>query len=131
MSDTMKTMPRLEDVLAELREREPIFHRPESGAGPADGEQITEETFWEIGASGQRYSRPEVLDILSQRVTHPPKEHWRTEAFECHPLSPSLYLLTYVLWQEQRGSRRTTLWRRTVDGWKAVFHQGTLLTPRA
>lgn len=131
MSDTMKTMPRLEDVLAELREREPIFHRPESGAGPADGEQITEEMFWEIGASGQRYSRAEVLDLLSQRVAHPPKEHWRTEAFECHPLSPSLYLLTYVLWQEERGSRRTTLWRRTVDGWKAVFHQGTLLTPRA
>ena len=127
----MKTMPRLEDVLAELREREPIFHRPESDAGPADGERITEETFWEIGASGQRYSRAEVLDVLSQRVRHPVKELWRTEGFECHPLSPSLYLLTYVLWQEERGSRRTTLWRRTVDGWKAVFRQGTLLTQRA
>ena len=131
MNDTMKTMPRLEDVLAELREREPIFHRPESGAGPADGEHVTEETFWEIGASGQRYNRAEVLDVLSRRVHHPMKELWRTEGFECHPLSPSLYLLTYVLWQDERGSRRTTLWRRTVDGWKAVFHQGTLLTQRA
>jgi hypothetical protein len=131
MNDATKTMPRLEEVLAELREREPIFHRPESGAGPADGERITEETFWEIGASGQRYSREDVLDTLAGRQAHPPKETWRTEAFECHPLAPGLYLLSYTLWQEEeRGSRRTTLWRRTVDGWKAVFHQGTLLAPR-
>ena len=27
--------------------------------------------------------------------------------------------------QGERVTRRTTLWRRTVEGWKAVYHQGT------
>ncbi len=42
MSESLKPMPRLDEVLDDLRQLEPIFHRPESGAGPADGERITE-----------------------------------------------------------------------------------------
>lgn len=125
MSENLKAMPRREEVLEALRQLEPIFHRPESGAGPADGERITEVGFWEIGASGQRYGRDDVLEVLRQRVAHPSHESLAADEFACHPLAPSLYLLSYRLRQGEHVTRRTTLWRRTVEGWKAVYHQGT------
>ena len=43
--------------LNELIQREPIFHRPELGTTHADFEQMTEGTFWEVGASGRRLRR--------------------------------------------------------------------------
>ena len=30
----------------------------------------------------------------------------------------------YILEESARITRRTTLWRKTVEGWKIVFHQG-------
>lgn len=115
-------------VRDELAAREPIFHRPEHGVTRADFERITEPDFWEIGASGARYSRAFVLDELDRRRAAPRAEHWETSEFECRPLAPDLYLVTYTLLQEgTRLSRRATIWRRTGDGWKIVFHQGTLV----
>ncbi len=37
------------------------------------------------------------------------------------------YLLTYTLTQEERITRRATLWRRTSNGWKILDHQGTIV----
>jgi hypothetical protein len=37
-------------------------------------------------------------------------------------------LLTYTLLQDnQRLTRRATIWRSTADGWKIVYHQGTIV----
>ena len=127
MTDPATPMPRLEDVREALHRLEPLFHRPDADAGPDAGERLTEPGFWEVGASGRRYPRDYVLAVLAERGAHPADDPWRVEAFECHPLAPGLYLLHYVLHQGARVTRRTTLWRRTVDGWKAVFHQGTPL----
>lgn len=68
MESDLVTAPELADVLDELRRREPIFHRPEFGSTRADFERMTADDFWEIGASGQLYSREHVLDVLK----HPP-----------------------------------------------------------
>jgi len=48
--------PGLQPILDELRRREPIFHSPEFGLTTADFERSTEPDFWEVGASGRRYS---------------------------------------------------------------------------
>ena len=65
------TDPELLSVLEELIKREPIFHRPEFGTTRADFEKMMSPDFWEIGASGRRYSRAFVLDELERR--HAPK----------------------------------------------------------
>jgi hypothetical protein len=31
------------------------------------------------------------------------------------------------LQDEQRLTRRATIWQRTKDGWKIVYHQGTIV----
>jgi hypothetical protein len=122
------TDPVLRDVLAELSRREPIFHRPEFGTSRADFERMTVEDFWETGASGRRYSRKMVLDELEKRHAAPHADVWETRDFHCRKLSDDTYLLTYTLLQDNvRLTRRATIWRNTPDGWKIVYHQGTIV----
>jgi len=122
------TAPELQDVLAELARREPIFHRPEFGTSRADFEMMTVEDYWETGASGRRYSRKMVLDELEKRFSVPHADVWETSDFHCRRLSEDTYLLTYTLLQDNRRlTRRATIWKNTPDGWKIVYHQGTVV----
>ena len=119
----------VEAVLKDLAAREPIFHRPEFGTTRANFETMMAPDFWEVGASGRRYSREEVLDVLETRHAKPCPDVWETSEFRCQRLAEDLYLLTYTLLQDgSRLTRRATLWRRTAAGWQIVFHQGTLAT---
>jgi hypothetical protein len=122
------TDPALDCILAELTAREPIFHRPEFGTTRPDFERMIAEDFWEVGASGRQYSREQVLKILEQRFLSPHEDAWETSRFRCRRLSSDTYLLTYTLVQDRsRRTRRSTVWQSTPDGWKVVFHQGTLI----
>jgi hypothetical protein len=75
--------PAHRDVLNELMKREPIFHRPELGTTRQDFENMTIETFWEVGASGRRYSRAYVMDTLELRHSQPHEDIWETQDFHC------------------------------------------------
>jgi hypothetical protein len=130
MEPNLITDPELSDVLEELRRREPIFHRPEFGTTRADFERMTEDTFWEVGASGRRYSREYVLDELERRHANPTEDEWQTRGFHCLEIAADSYLLTYTLIQGERVTRRSTIWRRTAQGWKIVYHQGTVVEDR-
>lgn len=127
MEPRLDTDPALLGVLEELQRLEPIFHRPERGTRREDFERMITEDFWETGASGQRYSRSYVLGVLEARHGHIGEEFWQTSDFRCQEIAPDNYLLTYTLAQSKRLTRRATLWRRTADGWKIVYHQGTIV----
>lgn len=128
MEPELKTDPSLTEILAELSHREPIFHRPEFGTTRAELERMMVDDFWETGASGRRYSRDFVLDELERRRENPPADVWQNSDFYCRRLGPDTYLLTYTLVQDQgRRTRRMTIWQQTPEGWKAVYHQGTIV----
>jgi hypothetical protein len=127
MEPHLVTDPRLMNVLQELTVREPIFHRPEFGTTRGDFERMTEPEFWEVGASGRRYSREYVLDELAKRNTGPFEEVLQPCDFHCLELATDNDLLTYTLVQGARRTRRATIWRRTPQGWKIVYHQGTVV----
>lgn len=127
MEPDLATAPELLDVLDELRRREPIFHRPEFGDTRADFERMTTPDYWEIGASGRRYSRPYVLDILEARRGKPEPAVLGTSDFQCRQLGADVYLLTYTLSQNERLTRRATVWQRVAGEWKIAFHQGTVV----
>jgi hypothetical protein len=122
------------DILNELIQREPIFHHPEFGRTRQDFEQMTDPTFWEIGASGRRYSREEVLTEAVKRYENPqyqgihtpPENTWRTKDFHCRSAGHDHYLLTYTLIQPDRVTRRSTLWRQSHNDWQILYHQGTI-----
>ena len=130
MEPKLTTEPRLLEIQRELERREPIFHRPEFGTARADFETMTEPAFWEVGASGRRYSREYVLDELERRYANPREEDWQTRDFHCLEIAADNYLLTYTLIQGARVTRRSTIWRRTPQGWKIVYHQGTVVEDR-
>ena len=128
MEPILVTDPALADVLDELRAREPIFHRPEFGTTRAAFEGMMDAGFWEVGASGRRYGREYVLDTLVARHSAPHDDVWETRDFHCVELAPRTYLWTYTLVQDgSRVTRRSTIWRRSDDGWKIVYHQGTVV----
>jgi hypothetical protein len=124
---TRRTDSELADVFAELMKREPIFHRPEFGTSRADFERMASTDFWEVGASGRRYNREDVLEELERRFATPHADVWETSDFRCQRLADGVYLLTYTLLQDKvRLTRRSTIWQQTTEGWKVVFHQGTI-----
>lgn len=104
------TGPYLKGALDELRRCEPIFHHPKVGTTRADYQHMTAEEFWEIGASGQRYSRDYVFDVLeSHRADPPDKSDWESSDFHCRGLAPDVYLPTYTLRQGERLTRRSSI----------------------
>ena len=127
MEPNLVTDPKIIDILNELKQREPIFHHPEFGTSRADLERMTEDAFWEVGASGRRYSRQYMLDELEKRYASQAEDVWQTRDFNCLELAVDNYLLTYTLIQGDRITRRSTIWRRTAQGWKIVYHQGTIV----
>jgi hypothetical protein len=127
MEPIFLTEPRLLPVLNELKTREPIFHTSAFGASRADHEKITDDDYWEVGASGRRYSRQDVLDELENRGKIQIDHTWQTRDFWCREIAPDNYLLTYTLAQGERTTRRSTIWRRTPQGWQILYHQGTIV----
>jgi hypothetical protein len=128
MEPTLTTAPELKDILSELSSLEPIFHWPDSAMSRAELEKMTVDDFWETGASGRRYSRQFVLDVLEQHRDAPQADVWETRDFYCRRLAGDVYLLTYTLLQDNtRLTRRSTIWQKTSDGWKIVYHQGTVM----
>ncbi len=121
-------------VLAELREREPIFHRRAVVADDADFERETADDFWETGASGRRYDRGDVLATLRGRwaasaVDEADSEGWVTTDVRLREIGPLHYLLAYTLHGQGRVTQRLTVWHRADHGWEVVYHQGTVVAP--
>jgi hypothetical protein len=121
-----------EQVLEELRSREPIFHRAEHGTTRADFEAVMAPDYWEVGASGRIYSRADVLDVLESRYADPaydPMEGHEVSDFTCRAVTDDLWLATYHLRQGDRDTRRVTVWRNAAGRWVLVYHQGTVIAP--
>lgn len=129
MEPTPVTASHLLAVLEELKRREPLFHRAELGTSRSDFENMMDSSFWEVGASGRRYSREFILDTLENRPPQRDVDAWETRGFHCLEIVPNNYLVTYTLLQGPRVTRRATLWRRSSTGWKVLYHQGTLVDP--
>jgi hypothetical protein len=121
--------PDLAPVLEELRGREPIFHSQRFGLTIEDFEQSTAPDFWEVGASGRRYSREFILGMKSRsELVDADAAGWKASGFGLRQLGPDCFLLTYTLDQAGRLTRRATIWERAADGWRLLYHQGTVVT---
>ena len=123
------TEPDLLSMLDELRRLEPIFHTAEFGTTPADFQRRMSSGYWEVGASGRRYSRDFILRNFEQ--TPPIDAHaagWKTTDHALQRLGPQTYLLTFNLQQGPRFTRRATIWQDSPEGWLVVYHQGTIVS---
>jgi hypothetical protein len=125
MEPELTLAPGLEPLLDELSRLEDSFHAACADATEEAFDRHVAPEFWEIGASGRRYSRAFARQVLAQRPGLPDPVQWQTDEHHLQAVGQGMWLLTYRLQQPGRTTRRMTLWRRDDGGWKAVFHQGT------
>jgi hypothetical protein len=126
-----KVEPDLLPILDELRRREPIFHNPDFGSTTTEFERSTAPDFWEVGASGRRYSREFILATAGRSLSHfvdTAAAGWQTSEFGLRRLGPDTFLLTYTLDQAGRRTRRSTIWQKLAEGWRILYHQGTIIS---
>ena len=117
-------------VAEQLAAREPIFHRTVDGTTRAEWEAMTAPDFWEVGASGTVYSRADVLAVLDDRYGTPgydPMAGLAVEDFAVRPLDGGTWLATYLLHQDERRTRRASIWRHDGERWVLQYHQGTVI----
>jgi hypothetical protein len=128
MEPKLETAPELTNILAELSRLEPIFHWPPRDISRAALEKMTVDDFWETGASGRRFARDFVFNVLEQRQAKSEPDVWQTSEFYCCKLAEDVFLLTYTFLQDKaRLTRRATIWHWAADGWTIVYHQGTVV----
>ena len=118
------------NILEELKSREPIFHHPDKFGRTKEDilAQICDD-FSEVGASGNVYTKQDVIDTLLIRYNDPGyQDIWETKDFELKEIAKNNYLLTYILIQDKtRITRRSTIWQKIGDDFKILYHQGTIV----
>ena len=80
--------------------------------------------FTEIGRSGRRWTRAEILDALADEPARqaPVVDDWRFV-----DVAPGTVLVTYRLRSETTISRHSSLWVVSDGIPRMLFHQGTLV----
>jgi hypothetical protein len=124
----MDECPATASILQELRALEPIFHTRAFGVTLDDFARRMAEDYWEIGASGTRYDRDFILKHLASTPSVDAEAvGWITSDHALRQLAEDTFLLTYRLQQKERITLRSTIWRRSRQGWEILFHQGTVI----
>lgn len=87
------------------------------------------DEFVEFGASGRRFTKHEIIELLSTEDDFTP---YTLEDFSVTMLGEGHALVTYTIparigadGTPKRGSRRSSIWREGKVDWRLVFHQGT------
>ena len=86
------------------------------------------DDYWEIGASGRRYDRDFVLEVLEERHREPHPDEWAIAGFRGQATRPNgvpgdLHLVAGPV--GRRAERRCG--RTSTGRWRAVYHQGTIV----
>lgn len=116
----------MENLLSMLIQLETELHHPGLPTSPQRLEDLLHPQFFEVGKSGLRYSRQQVVAYLSQLTEAPVVT---ASDYEVHPLGPDCVLLTYSSTHMDGRSTidvlRSSIWQRTALGWQLFYHQGT------
>jgi len=127
MQPQLNTPSELQYLLEIIKPFEPLVYVANAGANRAFFEALLAPDFWEIGASGKRYSREYVLGELEKRQQNPYSQAWHTTDHYLQKIANQLYLYTYTLHQPTRVSQRTSLWHKTETSLQLLYHQGTVV----
>ncbi|MFH9351141.1 DUF4440 domain-containing protein [Kitasatospora sp. NPDC017646] len=92
--------------------------------------ELLDPDFVEVGSSGRRWSRTDMLAALPDLPGADDEPYLATEMSGVL-LAPGLVHLTYQTTRPGRRARRSSLWRRSADGrqWRLYYHQATPVPP--
>jgi hypothetical protein len=100
--------------------------QPEVRASATELDRLLHPGFFEFGASGRKWDRPETITSLTGR--QPQRGGTPATALEITGtrLAGDVVHVTYLSLRDRQCARRSSIWRRTNAGWRLYFHQGTL-----
>ncbi|WP_083888031.1 MULTISPECIES: GNAT family N-acetyltransferase [Nocardia] len=110
-----------DDTVRQVIDAEMRLLDPAVRASPQALAVFLAPSFIEFGASGRRWDRDSIIAALA---AEPPTTTAATQ-IRGQLLSPDLAHVTYIAERDGQKSLRSSLWRRTDDGWRMYFHQGT------
>ena len=88
---------------------------------PPSAAELVHPSFSEVGASGRRYDREEILAHLA------PLDGVEAEEVVADEIAPGVVLLRYVTTGSEGAVERTSVWVRESGRWLLRHHQGTPL----
>jgi hypothetical protein len=87
--------------------------------------ELLHPDFVEIGRSGRRWSREEIIAALASEDEPTDSD---TDEWAILDLAPDVCLLTYVIRGSGQESRHSSIWTSKDGTLRMLFHQGTLVT---
>ncbi|MER6121351.1 nuclear transport factor 2 family protein [Streptomyces sp. NPDC001795] len=123
-------MPEYESAVQAAIDGELRLLDPEIRRSPELAGALLHPDFREFGASGRRWDRASIMDALAS-ATDPGEQPIVASRMAGVRLAPDLVHLTFDTENNGRRAHRSSLWRRTDDGWLLYFHQGTPFSPDA
>ena len=84
--------------------------------------ELLHPDFVEIGRSGRRWTRDEIVAALADEDDRPTTH---TDEWEFVGLGPDLTLATYIVRNADGDSRHSSIWAREEGRLQMRFHQGT------
>lgn len=106
-------------IEGELRLLDPEIRRSPGLVGA-----LLHPDFHEFGVSGRHWDRASIIAALAS-TTEPGARPVITSRMTGVQLAPDLVQLTFDTENNGRRAHRSSLWRRTEDGWLLYFHQAT------
>lgn len=105
-----------------IRQLEENLLNPEVRSSRTELKKLLADDFFEFGSSGKVLYKGEDIAEDGIRIVR-----MTLSDFELHPLSESIVLSTYRIFNEdsKQHSLRSSIWKLNEDKWKMVFHQGT------
>ncbi|WP_170285671.1 DUF4440 domain-containing protein [Microbacterium rhizomatis] len=100
--------------------------RNETRRDPTGVDALLDTDFIEIGRSGRRWTRDEIVGALAaeQRREMPTTDEWLF-----NEIAPGLFLVTYRLDTHATSSRHSSIWDTKSGVPRIRFHQGTVIPP--
>jgi len=93
-------------------------------------DELLSDDFFEIGASGKRYTKGDVIQLLSNE----PADRLTMHEYRAAEIAPNTILANFTEERELQGhgqrivSLRSSIWQRRNGRWQMIFHQGTVST---
>ncbi len=112
------------DVLTELRRLEESLWREETRFDRDYMDRILASYFVEFGRSGKVWTRKDTLRTPRRKIG----ARLPLARFSIRMITEDVALITYRsegLEDDLEVGNRASLWRRSENGWKLEFHQGT------
>ncbi|MHB9856949.1 nuclear transport factor 2 family protein [Streptomyces sp. YIM S03343] len=114
-------------IAGELQLMDPDVRRSRERAA-----RLLDPEFVEVGASGRRWTREEMLDeLFGHAGSSEDGPHYEPPEISGVLLAPGLVHLTFEVRRGEHRTRRSSIWRKgdADTGWRMYYHQGTVVPP--